>query len=134
MKGSKRAPYTCVILDDDQAMVTIMEHYVSLTHKLILKGSFIDPLCATSAFLQFEKIDFLFVDIEMATSGIDIARMLRDKVAYIIFVTGHSTYALDAFSEGDRFLVKPVSFEKFMETINSIISRDLSKKLLGKRI
>ncbi|PWS33853.1 LytR/AlgR family response regulator transcription factor [Pedobacter paludis] len=133
MNSSTRAPYSCVILDDDKAMVHILEHYVSLTDKLELKGSFTDPLDATAAFWNFEKIDFLFVDIEMDISGIDVARMLRDKIAYVIFVTGHITYALDAFAEGDRFLVKPVSFEKFLETINSIISRDRNKKLLGKR-
>ncbi|MBC6110877.1 LytR/AlgR family response regulator transcription factor [Pedobacter fastidiosus] len=133
MKSSRRAPYSCVIIDDDSMVVSILTHYVSLIDKIELKGSYTDPIDATAAFLNFKKIDFLFIDIEMGISGIDVARMLRDKVAYVIFITGHSAYALDAFSEGDRFLVKPVNFEKFMETVNSIISRDRSKNLLGKQ-
>ncbi|PWS29285.1 hypothetical protein DHW03_05560 [Pedobacter yonginense] len=133
MNGSKRAAYSCVIIDDDKAMVHILEHYVSLTEKLALKCSFTDPLDATAAFWKFEKVDFLLIDIEMGVSGIDIARMLREKVAYVIFITAHRNYAMDAFAEGDRFLVKPLNFDQFLETINSIIARDRSKNLLGKK-
>jgi two-component system LytT family response regulator len=72
-----------------------------------------------------QKIDFLFLDIGMEVSGIDVAKVLRDHVKYLIFITSYEKYALDAFRVyGDQFIVKPITFEKINSTIKDMIRRD----------
>lgn len=124
MKPSIRKSYSCVILDDNPLSVSILEEIVSDIDKLELKGSFTDPVMATAAFHEFEMVDFLFIDIGMEVSGLDIARMLKNKVRYIIFVTAHEQFAVKAFETGSAYLVKPVDFETVLKTVNQLISKN----------
>jgi len=72
-----------------------------------------------------QEIDFLFLDIGMEVSGLDIAKLLRDHVKYLVFITFHEKYALDAFNVYcDRFIVKPITFEKINSTILELTRRD----------
>jgi len=122
MNTSKTGTYSCVILDDEPLITKIIERYISNMENLELKGSFTDPIDTMAAFKEFEKIDFLFLDIEMGISGFDVARMLRNHVRFIIFVSSHSTYSIDNLSNADRLLVKPVNFRAFHDTVNDLIS------------
>ncbi|KQN35986.1 hypothetical protein ASE92_07550 [Pedobacter sp. Leaf41] len=89
--------------------------YLQAVPKLSLLESFSDPTAAVRAIKENQRVDFLFLDINMEISGPDIARILRDDVRFIVFVTGHPEHAPDAFSvHADRYLVKPVSFQKFV--------------------
>ena len=124
MKPSIKQRYNCVILDDNPLSVSILEEIVSDIDKLELKGSFTDPIMATAAFHEFDAIDFLFIDIGMEVSGLDIARMLKNKVRHIVFVTAHEKFALKAFETGSAYLVKPVDFETVLKTVNQLISKD----------
>jgi two-component SAPR family response regulator len=119
-----KIPYSCVIIDDDLIAINILKNYISRIDKLALNQCFSDAIEAMAAFRNYEKIDFLFLDIGMDISGLDIARMLRERVRYIIFTTAHSHYAIDAFPDGDGFLLKPIEFKKFDYTINQIIHRN----------
>jgi two-component system LytT family response regulator len=89
---------------------------------LELKGIFTDPIDAMAAFKEFERVDFLFLDIEMDVSGFDVARMLRNSVRFIIYISSHSTYAINDLLNADRLLVKPVVFRAFHDTVNDLIS------------
>jgi len=124
MKASTKKSYSCVILDDNPLSVSILEEIVSDIDVLELTGSFTDPIMATAAFHEFDAIDFLFLDIGMEVSGLDIARMLKNKVVHIIFVTAHEQFALKAFETGDAYLVKPVDFETVFKTVNKLISKN----------
>jgi len=127
MKPSEKPGYSCVILDDDPLSVYLLESYITNIEKLNLRGSFTDPVDAMAAFHEFEQIDFLFLDIGMEISGLDLARMLKKKVKYIIFVTGHEEFAVKAFENGDAYLVKPIDFDLVLKTINSLISKNLQR-------
>ncbi|WP_316847214.1 LytR/AlgR family response regulator transcription factor [Pedobacter psychrodurus] len=122
MNTSTTGPYSCVILDDEPIITKIIERYISNMENLELKGSFTDPIDTMAAFKEFDKIDFLFLDIEMNVSGFDVARMLRSSVRFIVFVSSHSTYSIDNLSNADRLLVKPVDFRAFHDTVNELIS------------
>ena len=98
--------------------------YLQAVPKLSLLESFLDPTAAVRAIKNNQGVDFLFLDINMEISGLDIARILRDDVRFIVFVTGHPEHALNAFSvNADRYLVKPVSFQKFVKTVNELESQ-----------
>ena len=130
MKPSEKTAYSCVILDDDPLSVFLLESYLTNVDKLALKGTFTDPVAAMAAFQNFELIDFLFLDIGMEVSGLDLARMLKKKARYIIFVTGHKEYAVKAFENGDAYLIKPVDFDTVLKTINNLISKNLTRNRL----
>lgn len=120
--------YSCVIIDDSQMSVKILEHFVSKITNLQLKGSFTDTIDAMAAFWTYGKIDFLFLDIQMDISGIDVARMLRNSVKFVVFVSAYGNKAIDAFANGDRFLLKPLDFGKFEDTVNQLISSERKTK------
>ncbi|MCX2477219.1 response regulator [Pedobacter sp. MC2016-05] len=113
--------YKCVIIDDDDNSTELLKEYLQSVPKLSLLESFSDPTAAVRAIKNNERVTFLFLDINMEISGLNIARILRDDVRFIVFVTGHPEHALNAFSvKADRYLVKPVSFQKFVKTVNQL--------------
>ena len=123
MKNSKL--YRCVIVDDDRMSIDILTGYISKVPKLNVYKSYQSASMAINEINMDDDIDFLFLDIRMDISGIDVAKVLRDKVKFIIFVTAYDEFALNAFSVGgDQYLVKPVFFPKFLETINHVLKRN----------
>ncbi len=132
MNSPTSQSYSCVIIDDSQMSVKVLEHFVSKIDKLQLKGSFTDPVEAMAAFWTYGKIDFLFLDIQMEISGIDVARMLRNSVKFVVFVSAHGNKAIDAFDKGNYFLLKPLDFKKFEDTVNQLIqTEDKNKEMLS---
>ncbi len=123
MNPFKPQTHSCVIVDDNPLSIKILEQYVAKNPKLKLKGSFTDPVAALAAFWGYGKIDFLLLDIQMEVSGIDMARMLRNRVKYILFVTAHSSYAINAITDGDSLLLKPIGYPTFSATIEHLIGR-----------
>lgn len=122
--------YNCVILDDDKTFIQVLENYISQVPKLHLLGSFSNPKEDVNKIVKLPAIDFLFLDIKMEISGIIVGQILRDKVRFLIFISAHKNFALEAFSVNcDHFLLKPISFDQFLTSINKVISRNLLNDL-----
>lgn len=118
--------YRCVIIDDDFCSVSILKEYISMTPKLTLIKSYQNPSLAVIEIQKIGKIDFLFLDINMPISGLDIARRFRDEVRFIILITGDPAHALDAFRvQADKFLVKPIPFAMFIDSVNQILKKEI---------
>lgn len=118
-------PHSCIIVDDDPTSVLILEHYIAQIPKLQLKFSFTDPFLAIKHIEEGEAIDFLFLDIRMKLSGMDVAKKLRGKVRYLVFVTAYKEYALEAFkAECDQYLIKPITFSRLLSTVNEVIKKN----------
>lgn len=128
MKLSEKK-YSCAIVDNDPISIEILSDYIAMIPKLKLTESYLNPLVAVNEIKKQEKIDFLFLDIKMEISGLDVAVILREYVNFIFFVTGYSEHALAAFSvEGDSFLLKPLDFSKFLFTVNRAIGSPLNSE------
>lgn len=121
--NTSTVPYSCVILDDEAIFIKIIERYISNIENLELKGSFTSPVDAMAAFKSCPQVDFLFLDIEMDVSGFDIARMLRNNVKFIVFISSHSVYTISDLKNGDELLVKPVDFRTFHDVVKNLISK-----------
>ena len=110
----------CLIIDDEPLALQLLEDFVNKTPYLKLAGKFEEPLQALSV-LESQKIDLLFLDIKMPDiSGIDFYRSLVNKPE-VIFTTAYSEYAIDGFElKAMDYLVKPISFEKFITACNRV--------------
>ena len=110
----------CLIIDDEPLALQLLEDFVNKTPYLKLAGRFEEPLQALSV-LESQKIDLLFLDIKMPDiSGIDFYRSLANKPE-VIFTTAYSEYAIDGFElKAMDYLVKPISFEKFITACNRV--------------
>ena len=107
----------CIIIDDEPKAIEIIERYVLSTPFLKLLQSFRDPMEAVN-FIYSNKVDLIFLDINMPNvSGVQIATLFHDKTS-IIFTTAYSKYAIEGFElNAIDFLVKPISFDRFLRAI-----------------
>jgi DNA-binding LytR/AlgR family response regulator len=108
------------LIDDEPLALNLLEDYVSKIPYLKLAGKFDEPLKALS-FLQSQNVDLLFLDIKMPDiSGIDFFKSLPYKPE-VIFTTAHSEFAMDGFEvKAIDYLLKPISFEKFVTACNRV--------------
>ena len=108
----------CIIVDDEAIARKGLEKYIRQIDFLELKGICKNAIQA-NALVNEKKIDLLFLDIEMPMiSGLDFLKSLKDAPK-VIFTTAYSEYALDSFEfDVVDYLVKPVSFERFLQAAN----------------
>jgi two-component system LytT family response regulator len=122
--------YSCVIIDDEFSSIEILKEYISQIPKLELLKFYLDPVSGLKALQGGLKADILFLDINMEISGLDIAKMVRNQVKSIIITSGHVENALSAFEvNADAFLVKPIGFKRFLNTVNQQIVKNVSDSI-----
>lgn len=108
----------CIILEDEPAARSILDHYISKCPDLRCIGAFTDAFSAQS-FLTSNPVDLIFLDINLPEmSGVSFLRsMLHPPL--VIFTTAYPQYAVDGFDlEVVDFLLKPFSFERFYKAVN----------------
>jgi len=110
----------CLLIDDEPLALQLLEDYIQKTPYLKLAGKFEEPLRAIPL-LNDQEIDLLFLDIKMPDiSGIDFFRSLTRK-PNVIFTTAYSEFAIDGFElNAMDYLLKPISFEKFITACNRV--------------
>lgn len=109
---------SCAIVEDDPVAQKVLEVLVQKTAYLDLKKSFDDPIEA-SVYLQHEKVDLIFLDIEMpGISGLQLISLLDYKPSVII-VSGKEDYALKAFEHSVcDYLLKPLDdYSRFLKAV-----------------
>jgi DNA-binding LytR/AlgR family response regulator len=104
---------TCLIVDDEPMALSLMEDYVAKIPFLDLKGKCSNAFQALEK-IHEEKIDVLFLDIQMPElNGVELSRTLT-KNTRVVFTTAFDQYALDGFKvEALDYLLKPYNFEEF---------------------
>ncbi len=108
----------CIAVDDEPLALELLEDNISKLPFLKLVGSFDNSIDAMKA-LQEQKIDLIFLDIQMpGLTGLQFIQSLTVK-PMIILITAYEKYALEGFNlEVTDYLVKPVSLERFMKACN----------------
>jgi two-component system, LytTR family, response regulator len=111
---------TCIIVDDEQPAIDVIEHYVKQIPSLQLLASFTNPLQALQL-LNEKPVDLLFLDIQMPEiSGIDLIRAIRGK-SKVILTTAYSEFVSEGFElEVADYLLKPVSFPRFLAAVQRV--------------
>lgn len=108
----------CVIIDDDSVFTKIIEHYISKIDFMELVHAYTNADNA-AANLDFNKVDLLFLDIEMpGMSGIEFLNSLP-VAPPVIIVSRKKEYGVEAFEHDSiDYLHKPVSFPRFAKAAN----------------
>lgn len=103
----------CLIVDDEPMALSLMEDYVAKIPFLELKGKCSNAFQALEK-IHEEKIDVLFLDIQMPElNGIELSRTIS-KNTRVVFTTAFDQYALDGFKvDALDYLLKPYNFEEF---------------------
>ncbi|HLW09698.1 MAG TPA: LytTR family DNA-binding domain-containing protein [Fermentimonas sp.] len=104
----------CWIVDDEPLAVSLLESYVKRVPFLNLTGKFSNALSAMQN-ISKEKVDVLFLDIQMPeVNGMDFAHTISSQTR-IIFTTAFSEYAIEGYRVNALdYLLKPFSFEEFV--------------------
>ncbi|MFN8348695.1 MAG: LytTR family DNA-binding domain-containing protein [Spirosomataceae bacterium] len=115
-------PFHCLIVDDEPIAREIIKTYCSHLPSLRIAASVGNALEA-KAILQTQKIDLLFLDINMPVlSGIAFLKTLKNQ-PQVIFTTAYKEYAVEAFDlAAVDYLLKPFSFERFIIAVDKAIS------------
>jgi two-component system LytT family response regulator len=104
----------CIAIDDEPLALTQLTGYIEKTPFLQLAAACHSALDSLPI-LTRERIDLLFIDIQMPDiNGLDFVRSLRRK-PLLIFVTAYSEYALDGFRvDAFDYLLKPIGYPDFL--------------------
>src|SRR4051812_7290037 len=100
--------FKCLIVDDEPPAREVLRRYISELPMLELSGECGNAMQAL-AFLQQQKVDLLFLDIQMPQiSGIDLIGTLKQPPK-ILLTTAFDQYAVQAFElDVTDYLVKPI--------------------------
>jgi two-component system response regulator LytT len=108
---------TAIAIDDEPLALQLITGYIEKTPGLNLLGRFDNPIDATD-FLSNNRVDLVFVDIQMPDlSGIEFTRLI-EKGPKVIFTTAYEKYALEGYKlEIVDYLLKPFSYEEFLAAV-----------------
>ena len=118
----------CLIIDDEPAAREILQQYVADDARLDLVA-----LCSNAfeanAILEKQKIDLLFLDINMPRlSGLAFYKSLSKPPA-VIFTTAYPEYAVEGFEvDAVDYLLKPFTFERFFKAVSKVAEKKQDKK------
>lgn len=112
--------YSCIIVDDDEIDRLTALSYAKKFPILDIVGVF-ESAEKALPFIEKEKVDILFLDIDMpGLNGIDFRKQALE-IPICIFITAHPEHAVESFQiETLDFIVKPLKLDRFTQTINRI--------------
>lgn len=112
----------CIIVDDEQHAIDILEHYVKQTPLLELVGTTTNPLEALQL-VNSQPVDLVFLDIQMPElSGIDFIKAIHGK-AKVILTTAYSEFALESYElDVVDYLLKPVRLPRFLTAVQKAVN------------
>lgn len=113
----------CVIIEDEPLARNLMIEYVKKVPSLNLIEAFSNPLAAMET-LRSASIDVLFLDVQMPEiTGISLLKILT-KRPLVVLTTAYSQYALEGYElDVADYLLKPITFERFLKSIDKITQR-----------
>ena len=128
MNNNPQEYIQCLIVEDEPLSQEILESYISNCPELKLMGNCKNAM-EGNALLHHEKIDLIFLDINMPIiNGIDWLRTL-DTVPQVIFTTAYPEHAVEGFDLNILdYLLKPFSFDRFLKAVNKFKTIKKSEK------
>lgn len=107
----------CIIVDDEPIARKILQEFVEQVPFLEPAGQFENAIKA-EAFVQYNKVDIMFLDIEMPKrSGLEYLKKAT-VIPMVILTTAFPQYALEGYElDIIDYLLKPVAFSRFLKAV-----------------
>jgi two-component system, LytTR family, response regulator len=108
----------CTVIDDEPFALDLIKDYVRRTPFLEVGECFSNPFKAL-AFLNSEKTDLIFLDINMPElTGIQLYKSLPSP-PLVIFTTAYPEFAAESYEyNAVDYLVKPIKYDRFLKAVN----------------
>lgn len=119
-----------IALDDEPPALKVIQSFCSDVDFIDLQKTFTRPSDAQK-FLEENKIDLLFLDINMpSVTGIDFYKSLNQQMM-VIFTTAYSEYAIDGFNlSAIDYLLKPYTPQRFLQAAHK--AKEYYQNILNK--
>ena len=110
----------CLLIDDEPPALKVLQSHIAQISRLEVVGMCSNAVEAIDL-LHRKTVDVMFLDIKMPKIiGTEFLRSLSHPPK-VIFVTAYRDYAVEGFElNAVDYLVKPVSFERFLKAINRL--------------
>ncbi len=117
-----KVKYKCIIIDDEPIAIKVIQEHLDEFDQIVCIKGFTKAIDAIEV-INTQNVDLLFLDINMpGISGIEFLKSLSNPPK-VIFTTAYRNFAVDAFDlDALDYLVKPISFERFLKAINKFLS------------
>jgi DNA-binding LytR/AlgR family response regulator len=110
----------CIIVDDEQHAIDILQHYADQTPDLKLMGTFTNPVEALH-FIQSNPVNLAFLDIQMpGLTGIEMIGAIQGKCK-VVLTTAYSEFALEGYELSvTDYLLKPIRLPRFLSAVQKV--------------
>ena len=120
--------YNCIIVDDEELARELIETHLSQLPDFKVVAS-CDSAIEASVVLKNQKVDLMFLDIEMPVlKGTDFLKNLAHKPK-VIFTTAYREYAIESYELNVvDYLLKPIIFTRFFKAIEKFLDTQVQVK------
>lgn len=124
----------CIAVDDEVLALKKIQRFAEKIDYLNLLGTFNNAL-STFSFLRENKVDLIFLDIQMDEfTGIQLLETIKDP-PYVILTTAYNEYALKAYElDVVDYLLKPIPFDRFVKAVEKVYARFLKDQNHHKQV
>lgn len=120
----------CLIIDDEPLAINVIKNYLNDINDIVIVETFSNAIDAIN-YLKNNHIDLIFLDINMPVfDGLSFIKSLEIK-PLIVITTAYKEYAAETYElDVTDYLVKPISFPRFMKSVNKVFSNiEKNKKI-----
>jgi DNA-binding LytR/AlgR family response regulator len=112
---------TCLIIEDEPLAQELIVKYIKRVPFLVLVDTCEDAIDGLEK-IKNHRPDVVFLDINLPEmTGMELLTVLGVQKTAIIITTGYPDFAVESYSFNvTDYLLKPISFEKFMRSITRV--------------
>ncbi|TSE04478.1 LytR/AlgR family response regulator transcription factor [Aquimarina algiphila] len=113
----------CLLVDDESPAIDLLKNHIKMLTDLEIVASCYSAVEAFEV-IKKEKIDLLFLDIEMPVlKGLDFLKAVKNPPKVII-TTAYREYAIQGYDlDIVDYLLKPISFDRFVKAVDRYYER-----------